>query len=246
MGAPRRTGTPRARIRGLLGLLRGLTGLPERLDALDERLAATAAELHDAQEDIAELRSRPDGVAAVEESGRESALRFAELRDSVHLVARRSTLRRRPVRVLFLVHVLGAWDSYHALVEAMDRSDDFEPVVASIPRRFRGSNGFYGEEEVHQGLAERRVAHLRFAADDLDAVLPLVKAMEPDIVFRQSQWDADVPDELGTERLGFGRTCLVPYETMNIVVNVSDDRTPNTAIDSPSVTIRSEAARVGP
>ena len=56
-------------------------------------------------------------------------------------------MQRRPTRVLFLVHVLGAWDSYHALVEAMVRSDDFEPVVASIPRRFRGSNGLYGEEQ---------------------------------------------------------------------------------------------------
>ena len=74
--------------------------------------------------------------------------------------------------MLFLVHVLGAWDSYHALVEAMVRSDDFEPVVASIPRRFRGSNGLYGEEEVHRGLAERGVAHLRLSAGDLPDALP--------------------------------------------------------------------------
>ena len=111
-------------------------------------------------------------------------------------------------------------------------SDDFEPVVASIPRRFRGSNGLYGEEEVHRGLTERGVAHLRVAADDLDGVLALLKAIEPDVVLRQSQWDADVPDELATARLGFARTCLIPYETMNIVVNVSDGRTPNTAVDS--------------
>jgi hypothetical protein len=217
-----------ARIRGLVALLRGLAQLPDRLDALEQRWASTAAELQAAREDIAVLRSRPDGVA----TAAESAVRFAELRDSVHLVARRSSLRRRPVRVLFLVHVLGAWDSYHALVEAMGASDDFEPIVASIPRRFRGSNGLYGEEEVHRGLAERGVAHLRFAADDLDDVLTLVKTIEPDIVFRQSQWDADVPDELATERLSFARTCLVPYETMNIVVNVADERTPNTAVDS--------------
>jgi hypothetical protein len=217
-----------ARIKGLVALLRGLARLPGRLDALDPRLTASAAELQAAREDIAALRSRPDGVAMAAES----AARFAELRDSVHLVARRSSLRRRPVRVLFLVHVLGAWDSYHALVEAMGTSDDFEPIVASIPRRFRGSNGLYGEEEVHRGLGERGVAHLRFAADDLDDVLTLVKAIEPDIVFRQSQWDADVPDELATERLSFARTCLVPYETMNIVVNVADGRTPNTAVDS--------------
>ncbi|WP_028928559.1 hypothetical protein [Pseudonocardia asaccharolytica] len=63
-------------------------------------------------------------------------------------------------------------------------------------------------------------------------VLRLIKAIEPDVVYRQSQWDADVPDELSTERLGFVRTCLIPYETMNLVVNVAGERTANTAVDS--------------
>jgi hypothetical protein len=207
-------------------LLRRLRALSARGDAPDH---ATAEQLRAVGEDVAALRSRLDAIAATLEG---SGPRFAELRDSVHLVARRTALRRRPTRVLFLVHVLGAWDSYHALVAAMADSDDFEPVVASIPRRFRGSNGLYGEEDVHRGLAERGVAHLRFSADDLHDALPLVKAIEPDVIFRQSQWDADVPDEFGTARLGFARTCMVPYETMNIVVNVADANTVNTAIDS--------------
>jgi hypothetical protein len=226
MGERRRAGAARAaRLAALLGRL---IRLPHRMDALDGQLTALTEELRAARGDLEALRSRLDAVATTEES----ALRFSELRDSVHVVARRTSLQRRPTRVLFLVHVLGAWDSYHCLVEAMSGSDDFEPVVASIPRRFRGSDGLYGEEEVHRGLAERGVAHLRFATDDLEAVLPLIKAIEPDVIFRQSQWDADVPDELGTERLNFARTCLVPYETMNIVVNVPDAGTPNTAVDS--------------
>jgi hypothetical protein len=216
------------RARRLAALLGRLVRLPHRMDAIDRQLAEAADELRATRGDLDALRSRLDAVATAEESSR----RFAELRDSVHVVARRTSLARRPTRVLFLVHVLGAWDSYHRLVEAMAASDDFEPVVASIPRRFRGSDGLYGEEEVHRGLAGRGVAHLRFATDDLDAVLPLIKAIEPDMIFRQSQWDADVPDELGTERIDFARTCLVPYETMNIVVNVPDAGTSNTAVDS--------------
>ena len=203
-------------VRGIVGaLLRRLHVLPRRTDVLAD--------------DVAALRSRLDAITATVEA---SGPRFTELRDSIHLVARRTALRRRPTRVLFLVHVLGAWDSYHALVEAMAQSDDFEPVVASIPRRFRGSDGLYGEEHVHRGLADRGVAHLRFSAGHLPDALPLVKAIEPDVIFRQSQWDADVPDEFGTARLGFARTCMVPYETMNIVVNVADAATSNTAIDS--------------
>jgi len=197
---------------------------------LDRRLGAMEGEVHALGQSLTAVQSRLDQMAA---SAGESGPRFAELRDSIHLVARRSALHRRRTRVLFLVHVLGAWDSSHAVVEAMADSRDFEPIVASIPRRFRGSHGLYGEEEVHRGLAERGVPHLRFSADDLDGTLSLIKTIEPDVIFRQSQWDADVPEEFGTARLGFARTCLIPYETMNIVVNVSDDRTPNTAIDSP-------------
>src|SRR4051794_6206137 len=209
--------------------LRRVRQLPARAGALDRRSAAAAEQRRVAQEDIAALGSRVDEVAAALEA---SGARFAELRASIHLVARRTALQRRPTRVLFLAHVLGAWDSYHALVEAMVRSDDFEPVVASIPRRFRGSNGLYGEEEVDRGLADRGVAHLRLPVGDLHDALQLIKAIEPDVIFRQSQWDADVPDEFGTARLGFARTCMVPYETMNIVVNVADANTANTAIDS--------------
>ena len=140
-------------------------------------------------------------------------------------------MRRRGTRVLFLVHLLGIWDSYHALVRAMAGSDDFEPIVASIPRQFRGSTALYGEEDVHRGLDARGVPHLRFAGDGAD-ILRLIKAIDPDVIFRQSQWDADIPAELSTERLSFARTCLVPYETMNIVSNVPDGRKSNTAVDS--------------
>jgi hypothetical protein len=218
------------RIDRLRGTLRRARQLPGRVDALDRHLATIDAELQALRaEHAVALQAQLDQSRARDEEARRLSL---ELRDSVHLVARRATLGRRPTRVLFLVHLLGAWDSCRAVVEAMDAAEDFEPIVASIPRRFRGASGLYGEDEVHRGLLDRGVPHLRFAADQGEDLLRLVKSIEPDIIFRQSQWDADVPDELGTDRLGFARTCLIPYETMNIVVNVPAPGTVNTAVDS--------------
>src|SRR4051794_33448588 len=130
--------------------LRRVRQLPARAGALDRRSAAAAEQLRVAQEDIDALRSRGDEVAAALEA---SGARFAELRDSIHLGPRRTALQRRPPRVLFRAPGRGAWASSPGLVEAMVRSADSEPVVASIPRRFRGSNGLYGEEEVDRGLA---------------------------------------------------------------------------------------------
>lgn len=164
-----------------------------------------------------------------------AALRAAteEIRDSVHLSAARGSVRRGKVRALFLVHHIEAWDSYDALVAAMSRSADFEPIVASIPRHFHGMDGFGYEEEIHRQLQERDVPHLRLAHEDGRQTLRLIKAIEPDLIFRQSQWEADIPSELATDRLTFARLCMVPYETMNIVRNVPDDVWGNTAVDSP-------------
>jgi hypothetical protein len=203
--------------------------LPAQVEALDRHLTAIGSVVRAAHEDVDDLRSRLDAVTATVDMTR---ARTAELQDSVHLVARRTALRRSRTRVLFLVHVLGSWSSCRAVVDAMAASADFDPIVASIPHRFRGSTGLVGEEDAHRGLHEQGVPHLRFTGGDDGDILQLIKAMEPDVIFRQSQWDADLPDELATERLGFARTCLVPYETMNIVENVPDARTRNTAVDS--------------
>ena len=67
---------------------------------------------------------------------------------------------------------------------------------------------------------------------DMDHALRLIKQIEPDLIFRQSQWDADVSAELGSDRPA-RRTCLIPYETMNIVQNVPNEVTGNSAVDSP-------------
>jgi hypothetical protein len=229
MGEPKRSKVLRARIGRARALLRRFRELPHRIEALDRHLAAIDAELHATRDDVRGVQSGLDRVIATVGESRQEVV---ELRDSVHVAARRTALRRRPTRVLFLVHLVGVWDSYHALVETMAGSDDFEPIVASIPRRSPRLDGLSGEEDVHRGLTDRGVPHLRFTDGDPGDVLRLIKAIEPDVIFRQSQWDADVPEELSTERLAFARTCLVPYETMNIVVNVPDSRTHNTAVDS--------------
>jgi hypothetical protein len=156
----------------------------------------------------------------------------AEVLDSVHLAVRAMAFRHRRARVLFLVHLIEAWDSCQALYQLMAAADDFEPIVASIPRHFPGDSGATFEGEVHRALGERGVPHLRFASSEPGDTLRLIKALEPDIIFRQSQWDADIAEELGAHRINFARTCLVPYETMNIVLNVPDNTTCNSAVDS--------------
>jgi hypothetical protein len=205
-----------------------------KIRRLLERCAAMEQRVLDLQDRMGGLQQALDQQReAQRESERVADVRFRELRDSVHVAARRSGLTRRPTRVLFLVHHIEAWDAYHDLVQAMRSSTDFEPIVASIPRHFRGSDGFTYEEEIHRALDQHGVSHIRLRAHEDDEALRLLKAIDPDLVFRQSQWDADVPGDFGTDRLTFARLCLVPYETMNLVQNVPLPDTANSAVDNP-------------
>jgi len=195
--------------------------------------------VHSVHSLVAHLRTLDGRVAEVHSAVRQTqdkvnrtADAVAELRDSVHLAARATTFRRRGTRVLFLVHLIAAWDSCQELYELMVAAEDFEPIVASIPRHFRGHGPPTFEEEVHQALEERGVPHLRLAFSAPGDALRLIKAIEPDIIFRQSQWDADIADELGVHRISFARTCLVPYEAMNIIQAVPSEDTSDPTVDS--------------
>ena len=172
-----------------------------------------------------------------------------EVRDSQHRVAHQGhldslavldavnySIRRRPLtgartKVLVLVHHIEAWDSLGSLVDELSRADDFEVVVASIPRHFRGAEGFVDEDLVHEGLASRGVPHLRFSHGDDGDRLAVVRALSPDIIFRQSQWDADVPSAYSTRNLAFARLCLVPYEMIGLIENVPLHGVDDTAVD---------------
>ena len=164
--------------------------------------------------------------------GRLDDERHGRLLDAVNYSTRRQPLTRERTRVLFLVHHIEAWDSLDALVRALDEAPDFDVVVASIPRRFRGSDGPVDEELIHAGLSERGVRHLRITQESDEDRLNLVRSLTPDIIFRQSQWDDDVPEAFSTRNLAFARLCLVPYETMSIIENPPIEGVGNTAIDN--------------
>lgn len=208
-----------------------------KLKHLLHRFAAMEARVIGIEGRLAELQQQQlAGLEAENDSFRRSELaaetQFRELRGSVHLAARRAAPGRRPTKALFLVHHIEAWDSYHDLVEAMRSSADFDPVVTTVPRHFHGYDGFSYEEEIHRGLEARGVPHLRLPMQRAGESLQLIKAIDPDLVFRQSQWDADVPPDVRTEELTFARLCLVPYETMNLLQNVPPPEGGNSAVDS--------------
>ena len=112
-----------------------------------------------------------------------------------------------------------AWDGLADVVSLMRQSSDFEPIVASIPRRLPASADFQDEELTHHRLEVLGVPHLRLDGDSFLA-LDTIRQLDPDLILRQSQWDADVPPGFSTENLGSARLALIPYEVFNPIENV--------------------------
>lgn len=117
------------------------------------------------------------------------------------------------VRAVFLVHSIETWDALFDIYSAMQKSEKFSPVVATINRRFGGDNYFSGEERVSQELTNLGVAHIRLNMDDSFSGLSILRRLDPDIIFRQSQWDSLYPPAFSSDYLGFSKICVVPYGT---------------------------------
>jgi len=135
---------------------------------------------------------------------------------------------REKIISVFLVHHIAAWDALSGIYEAMVSSPDFLPVVISIPFNFNsGRQGIFdGEDDVHRGLAATNVSHLRFNFLDHSQGLAKLKSIQPDILFRQSPWDPDIPPAYATGALDFTRLVYTDYG-----IGILQDNPANIRID---------------
>lgn len=144
--------------------------------------------------------------------------RLDRLESTLHLALRTYTPRRRRIRCLFLVHHATAWPAIRGIVEKMKLSKDFEPVLMSLPHVFPILNRLGGESEVHEMFERQGFDHIRVRDSEAHHALDYVRALAPDIVFRQAPWDKDLPSCLSSSNLSFTRLCYVPYGYMTAAI----------------------------
>lgn len=118
---------------------------------------------------------------------------------------------RRPIRTLFLVHAAETWDAVAGIYEAMRAASDFEPLVATTHSGVTRAASLVGEEQNHAQLEAAGVPHMRFSAADASPYLDVMKALDPDIIFRQMPWDGLLAPAFSMSELSFARICYVPY-----------------------------------
>lgn len=209
------------------GALRRLTAWMRRVETHMQALASESEELRaDVQRlsaDVAELTDLTRALSEIAEDARRGTM----------TTARRLAATRSRVRVVFLVHNPTAWGSIAELTRLMHMAPDFEPVVVSIPHHYSGIGPARGEGRTHRFLKAEGVPHIRLHKSQLAEAPSLLRALDPDIVVRQSQWDADIDPAFNADALAWTRTILVPYETMNTTENVPIGDPPiNSAVDT--------------
>ncbi|KQO79762.1 CDP-glycerol glycerophosphotransferase family protein [Rhizobium sp. Leaf262] len=121
------------------------------------------------------------------------------------------------VRVVFIVQSIPMWDALVGVYQAMVDDERFHPMVVSINHSQLGRGEFTGEMDVHKGLDLQGIPHLRMNVAPYDA-LDILRSLQPDVVFRQQQWDVPVPAGLRTNEITFARICVVPYG-MGVLAN---------------------------
>ena len=154
-----------------------------------------------------------------------------------YLATHQQTVARKDkkIRIAFLIANIHAWASVGSLIEAMLHDDTFEVSVFSINKRFPGQSDFSGEEAVHQFLDEKNIAHIRLGMPNSFHGLEIVYSFAPDIIFRQSQWEADYPPAFNSKYLGFAKLITIPYELVNflqVAENAVEDGVKDFTIDS--------------
>ncbi len=141
------------------------------------------------------------------------ASNFGQLRQVMHAGIRKMPPASGKIRCVFLVHMIEAWDAQIDIFHAMKNDGRFDPLVVSIDRVFPGDNACGGESSVSEALTELGIAHLRLGMPNSFEGLDILRALAPDVIFRQSQWDRDYPAAFRTEELGFARLCAITYGT---------------------------------
>lgn len=141
---------------------------------------------------------------------------------SSYIARHQSREKNNIIRVVFLVHVIEAWDALHDIYMQMKENPRFEPIVISIPHAYMGNAEYAHEDECYQQLVALGVQPIRFNNPNSYTDLEMLKVMDPDVIFRQSPWENTVPPAFHFDELNFAKICYIPYGFLMIPFDDSE------------------------
>ncbi|AYO37371.1 CDP-glycerol glycerophosphotransferase family protein [Serratia sp. P2ACOL2] len=147
--------------------------------------------------------------------------KILHINKTLNIISKKQNHRNKTPTVLFLIHNMNTWYSVANIYYALSADPYLNVIIASIPRSFPGVDGYTGETETSNSLAKIGVNHMRVSTSNDKDIATILTTLAPDVIFRQSPWDNDIPDGFSAEKINFAKICYIPYYAINIVKNMS-------------------------
>ena len=124
------------------------------------------------------------------------------------------------------------------IYESMLADSKFDPIVATIPRRLTGDDGYGGEKKAHKFLKKLGVAHVRLIDPNPWQSLEHLKQLTPDYVFLNYPWQRNYQPPFRPDSLvQFTKILYTPYFLAPLV----SDRLDETVDDTTEASNEAEA-----
>lgn len=137
-------------------------------------------------------------------------------------VSRANKGKNDKVVVLFIIHNIAVFDSIKLVVDKLLKERNFEVILISTDKKFPGDFEFGGEEQIHNFLKKHNYPHVRLGNSSKEFALKIIKNLNPDFIFRQSPWDADLPNFFNAQELKFAKLCYIPYYGLQFLEDMKD------------------------
>lgn len=139
----------------------------------------------------------------------------------LNIISKKNQYNKTAPHILFLIHNMNTWYSVANLYFELSSDPDLRVTIASIPRSFPGVEEYSGEDITSAALTKIGINHMRISSCSDKDISTILTTLSPDVIFRQSPWDHDIPPGLNANKINFAKLCYVPYYAINIVKNIS-------------------------
>lgn len=120
------------------------------------------------------------------------------------------------IRTVFLIHNVESWYTIQPIYENMLNEREFEPILVAVPRNYNSHDGTF-EDKASKYLKYKYSKVITF--DDYNSIPDdIIYTLNPDVIFRQSPWEDDIPKQFRTENIKQFKICYIPYGTITIPV----------------------------
>lgn len=120
------------------------------------------------------------------------------------------------IRTVFLIHNVESWYTIQPIYENMLEESEFEPILIAVPRNYNSHDGTF-EDKASKYLKAKYSKVITF--DNYNSIPnDIVHTLNPDIIFRQSPWEEDIPKQFRTENIKQFKICYIPYGTITLPI----------------------------